>query len=65
MRAKFWSTAWGEGNIGFHQADIHPSLEKHWPALEAGSTVLVPLCGKSSDILWLEAQGLDVLVSNL
>jgi thiopurine S-methyltransferase len=61
MRVNFWMKAWGEGNIGFHQADVHPALERHWPALEAGASVLVPLCGKSLDLLWLEERGLDVI----
>ncbi len=61
MRANFWIKAWGEGNIGFHQADIHAALEKYWPEQEAGTTVLVPLCGKSRDLIWLEEQGLDVV----
>ena len=60
MRVNFWIKAWGEGNIGFHQPDIHPALEEYWPELEAGTTVLVPLCGKSLDLLWLEERGLSV-----
>ena len=61
MRVNFWIKAWGEGNIGFHLADIHPALKKYWPKLKAGSSVLVPLCGKSRDLLWLEERGLDVI----
>lgn len=61
MRVNFWIKTWGEGNIGFHQADSHPALNKYWPELEAGSSVLVPLCGKSRDLLWLEERGLDVI----
>ncbi len=61
MRANFWIKAWDEGNIGFHQATTHDALEKYWPSLDAGSTVLVPLCGKSRDLIWLEERGLDVI----
>ena len=61
MRINFWIKAWGEGNIGFHQGDIHPALKKYWPGLEAGSSVLVPLSGKSRDLLWLEKRGIDVI----
>jgi thiopurine S-methyltransferase len=57
----FWIKAWNEGNIGFHLADIHPALETYWPSLQAGTSVLVPLCGKSRDLLWLEERGLDVI----
>ncbi len=60
MRINFWIKTWGKGNIGFHLADIHPALDKYWPEFEAGTSVLVPLCGKSRDLLWLEERGLDV-----
>jgi len=61
MRVNFWIKAWNESNIGFHLSDTHPALEKFWPSLEAGSSVLVPLCGKSQDLLWLEERGLNVI----
>jgi len=61
MRVNFWIKTWGEGNIGFHLADSHPALDKYWPELETGASVLVPLCGKSRDLLWLEERGLDVI----
>lgn len=61
MRINFWNKAWEEGNIGFHQSEINPALLNHWPSLKSGSSVLVPLCGKSRDLLWLEEQGLDVI----
>jgi thiopurine S-methyltransferase len=57
----FWLRIWDENNIGFHMAGAHPSLEKYWPSLDAGATVLVPLCGKSPDLLWLEERGLEVI----
>lgn len=60
MRINFWLKTWNEGNIGFHQAQIHAALEQHWPELPAGARVLVPLCGKTRDMLWLEARGLNV-----
>jgi thiopurine S-methyltransferase len=60
MRINFWIKTWGKGNIGFHLADFHPALDKYWPELVAGTSVLVPLCGKSRDLLWLEERGLDV-----
>ncbi len=61
MRINFWIKTWDKSNIGFHQADIHPALKKYWPELEAGNSVLVPLSGKSLDLLWLEKRGLDVI----
>lgn len=61
MRVNFWLKTWEKSNIGFHRADIHPALERHWPQLQTATTVLVPLCGKSRDLLWLEERGLDVI----
>lgn len=55
----FWHDRWQRGEIGFHQAQVHDLLIKHWPRLNlpAGSEVLVPLCGKSRDMLWLASAG--------
>ncbi|WP_269790445.1 thiopurine S-methyltransferase [Stenotrophomonas sp. Iso1] len=63
MHPEFWLQRWQDGQIGFHQADVMPLLQKHWPSLElpAGSRVLVPLCGKTLDMHWLAAQGHRVL----
>jgi thiopurine S-methyltransferase len=61
MRINFWINTWDNSNIGFHQADFHPALDKYWPELAAGTSVLVPLSGKSRDLLWLEERGLDVI----
>ncbi|HEY4073841.1 MAG TPA: thiopurine S-methyltransferase [Herbaspirillum sp.] len=63
MHADFWLERWRDGRTFFHQAKVMPSLQKYWPALgvPAGSRVLVPLCGKSLDMLWLAEQGLRVL----
>lgn len=67
MDADFWLERWREGRTHFHQPRVTPLLQKYWPALElpAGSQVLVPLCGKSLDMLWLAQQGLRVLGSEL
>jgi len=61
MRINFWIKTWGESNIGFHLTDVHPALKKYWPELDTGTSVLVPLCGKSRDLLWLEERGLEVI----
>ncbi|NUU04379.1 thiopurine S-methyltransferase [Herbaspirillum robiniae] len=63
MEAEFWLERWREGRTNFHQARVTPLLQKFWPALTlpAGSTVLVPLCGKSLDMVWLAEQGHKVL----
>jgi thiopurine S-methyltransferase len=59
----FWLERWQKGDIGFHQSAGNDLLSKHWPALKLArsSTVLVPLCGKSLDMMWLAAQGHRVI----
>lgn len=63
MDAEYWLQRWRDGRTGWHQDSVMPLLEKHWPAIgiPRGATVLVPLCGKSLDMLWLASQGLHVL----
>lgn len=59
----YWIGRWNRGEIGFHQEHINPYLTEYWPTLNAvpDSTVLVPLCGKSRDMIWLREQGHTVL----
>jgi thiopurine S-methyltransferase len=63
MDADFWLEKWREGVIPFHQNQVTPLLPRFWPQLAppVGSRVLVPLCGKSLDMIWLAEQGLRVL----
>ncbi len=55
-----WLTRWESGQTGWHEAGGSSALRKFWPGLGAGARVLVPLCGKSVDLLWLAGQGCDV-----
>ncbi len=63
MDPEFWHARWQQRQIGFHQAEVHPLLQQFWPRLNLSrdSDVLVPLCGKSKDLLWLHQQGHSVL----
>lgn len=63
MEPEFWLERWREGRTHFHQDKVMPLLEKHWAAqqVRAGEQVLVPLCGKSLDMIWLASQGYRVL----
>ncbi|WED43069.1 thiopurine S-methyltransferase [Legionella cardiaca] len=60
---QFWLNIWQEGRIPFHQHAVNQDLIDYWPSLEIplGATVLVPLCGKSLDMLWLIEQGFRVI----
>lgn len=55
-----WLSRWETGQTGWHEAAGNAALRKFWPQLAKGSRVLVPLCGKTPDLLWLAQQGLDV-----
>lgn len=63
MQHDFWQARWARNEIGFHQAEVNPGLARHWPVLGLApdAQVLVPLCGKSLDMLWLAQQGYRVL----
>ncbi len=63
MKPESWIERWKSGQTGFHLSHTNPWLEKCWPQVDApaGSTVFVPLCGKSLDLLWLRDQGYEVV----
>lgn len=61
MEPKFWQERWARNQIGFHLPEVNPYLQRHWPPLAEGAKVLVPLCGKSLDLMWLASQGLRVV----
>lgn len=63
MDTDYWCERWVRSETGFHQNEINPHLRQFWPALNLtpGSRVFVPLCGKSQDMLWLRAQGHEVV----
>lgn len=60
---QFWHDKWASDQIGFHESAPHPMLCTHWPSLDLarGSSVFVPLCGKSNDMIWLAGQGHGVV----
>lgn len=67
MDHTFWLERWQKADTGFHQAAAHDYLERHWQDLgvPAGTQVLVPLCGKSLDMVWLAERGHDVIGTEL
>jgi len=54
-----WIERWQEGRTGWHEDEGNTSLKKHWRA--RGRRVLVPLCGKTRDLVWLADQGNEVI----
>lgn len=63
MNPKFWQQRWETKQIGFNQPDINPLLKKYFDHLKLAkdSRILVPLCGKSIDMMWLIQQGYNVV----
>lgn len=63
MDKEYWLDRWQRQDTGFHQTAVNPYLCQYWPQLrlDAGSTVFVPLCGKSADMAWLRQQNHAVL----
>jgi len=58
MNPDFWHERWAAEQIGFHQNETNAYLERYWHKLGlSGGRILVPLCGKSLDMLWLQRQG--------
>jgi thiopurine S-methyltransferase len=63
MTPEFWHGRWQRGELGWHEEGINRHLAEHWPrlGLSTDARVLVPLCGKSLDMLWLAGRGHSVL----
>ena len=62
METEFWIKAWNEGRTNFHQESYNPKLVKYFPTFkpQAQQKVLVPLCGKTKDLLWLQSLNQNV-----
>jgi thiopurine S-methyltransferase len=56
----FWLGRWQRGETGWHQDEVEPALVK-WAEKRKPSTILVPLCGKSLDLIWLASKGYNVV----
>jgi thiopurine S-methyltransferase len=61
MKAEYWLSRWQAGQIGFHRAEVNPRLVEQHRFLSESLRVLVPLCGKSTDLEWLAVQGHEVV----
>ncbi len=60
MEIKVWIDKWKAGQTAFHQSDVEPRLIQYFSELNPG-TALVPLCGKSLDLIWFADRGFKVV----
>lgn len=62
---EFWLNKWESKEIGFHQNRVHNLLSKYKDFFSSASSskdyILVPLCGKSLDLIYLASLGLNVV----
>jgi thiopurine S-methyltransferase len=61
MDPDFWHSRWTAGQIGFHEGTPNAHLVAHVAVLGASRRVLVPLCGKSEDLVFLADHGHQVV----
>ena len=63
MNIDYWIKRWGEGETGFHREVVNEHLLTFGKDAfgTEGCRILVPMCGKSLDMLWLEEQGHEVV----
>lgn len=54
-----WLERWQIGRTGWHEPEGNRNLQQFWS--HSGRRVLVPLCGKTPDLMWLETQGNEVV----
>jgi len=54
MDKNFWLKAWEDNNIAFHETQVNDYLTRFFAKLQpVTEAILVPLCGRSVDLLWL------------
>lgn len=63
MKEIFWHQRWEKGETAFHETEANHLLVSYFEHLNLakGDRVLLPLCGKTSDISWLLALGYQVV----
>jgi len=63
MEIEFWQQRWQDNQTGFHLDQVNPCLTDFWSSLglHNSAEVLVPMCGKSLDMVWLSKQGHKIL----
>lgn len=63
MDSIFWLNKWQSNDIAFNQMQPNSFMQRYFSMLrlKPDSQILVPLCGKSIDMIWLSDMGFQVL----
>ncbi len=63
MELSYWISRWKRGKTGFHMENGYPGLKRNWKNLNLppDPVVLVPLAGKSLDIMCLSEKSQKVI----
>ena len=63
MKPRDWIQRWEDNRTPFHLDIVNPWLKRFHEQITGGTgcRVLLPLCGKSLDLVWLMEQGHDVV----
>jgi thiopurine S-methyltransferase len=63
MEEQFWKDAWTERNIGFHMSEYNKALVEFIKksSFKKNTKVLVPLCGKTLDMVFLKEQNFEIV----
>lgn len=64
MEKDFWSESWNQGGhkTSFHRPDVHPYILKYLsPDVLKNKRILVPLCGKSVDLMYFREYAAHVI----
>ena len=64
MEKNFWSESWDLGGhkTSFHRPDVHPYILKYFaPDVLRNKRILVPLCGKSVDLMYFREYAAHVI----
>lgn len=61
MDHEFWESRWTTGQIGFHEGKVNEFLAANVQRLAGRRRVLVPLCGKAEDLMFLAQAGHEVV----